>query len=98
MIQITAYLRDEEDLAKWKALKNKSEFLHDALNKVVPETKRIAEPILDVAKLLQPVEIIKTPADAKKAVQPKDDMKFCPNGHPIPEGRTKCMGKGCKYS
>jgi hypothetical protein len=24
--------------------------------------------------------------------------KFCPNGHLIPEGRTKCLGKGCRYS
>lgn len=23
---------------------------------------------------------------------------ICKNGHPIPEGRTKCLGKGCKYS
>ena len=31
MIQITAYLRTEEDLALWKTLINKSEFLHRAL-------------------------------------------------------------------
>lgn len=24
--------------------------------------------------------------------------KLCLNGHPIPEGRSKCLGKGCKYS
>ena len=24
--------------------------------------------------------------------------EMCPNGHPIPEGRERCMGKGCKYS
>lgn len=23
---------------------------------------------------------------------------FCKNGHPIPEGRDKCLGKGCKYA
>lgn len=23
---------------------------------------------------------------------------FCKNGHPIPEGRDRCLGKGCKYS
>lgn len=32
MIQITAYLRDEADQVKWKALKNKTEWLHNALN------------------------------------------------------------------
>lgn len=23
---------------------------------------------------------------------------YCKNGHPIPDGYTKCLGKGCKYS
>lgn len=23
---------------------------------------------------------------------------FCKEGHPIPSGRSKCLGKGCKYS
>lgn len=23
---------------------------------------------------------------------------FCPNGHSIPPGRSRCMGKKCKYS
>ena len=31
LIQITAYVRTEEDLAKWKALKNKTEALHQML-------------------------------------------------------------------
>src|ERR1700761_9406769 len=31
MIQITAYLRDQEDLRRWKEVKNKAGFLHDAL-------------------------------------------------------------------
>jgi prevent-host-death family protein len=25
-------------------------------------------------------------------------MRFCGNGHAIPAGRSKCMGKGCKYA
>lgn len=31
MIQITAYLRDEEDLKRWKEIGNKTAFIHDAL-------------------------------------------------------------------
>lgn len=31
LIQITAYVRDEADLAKWKALDNKTEWLHRML-------------------------------------------------------------------
>lgn len=26
------------------------------------------------------------------------NLKLCKNGHPIPAGRDRCMGKGCKYS
>jgi hypothetical protein len=36
--------------------------------------------------------VIKTPIP--KEMQPK----FCKNGHPIPYGRERCLGKGCKYS
>lgn len=25
-------------------------------------------------------------------------IRFCGNGHAIPAGRSKCMGKGCKYA
>lgn len=32
LIQITAYVRNEDDLAKWKALGNKTKWLHDRLN------------------------------------------------------------------
>lgn len=30
--------------------------------------------------------------------QKERSMGFCKNGHPIPEGRDKCLGRGCKYS
>jgi hypothetical protein len=44
MIQITAYLRDEEDLKKWKALPNKAEWLHNNLiaEQVKPEDDKKA--------------------------------------------------------
>lgn len=32
MIQRTVYLRDEDDLALWKAIPNKAEWLHEHLN------------------------------------------------------------------
>jgi hypothetical protein len=32
LIQITAYVRNEQDLAKWKALPNKTEAIHQMLN------------------------------------------------------------------
>jgi len=37
-------------------------------------------------------------AEKLKDMQEEKPMDFCKEGHPIPEGRTKCMGKGCKYS
>jgi hypothetical protein len=33
----------------------------------------------------------------KKRIE-KVSAGFCKNGHPIPEGYFKCLGKGCKYS
>jgi len=109
MIQITAYLRDEEDLKIWKAIGNKAAFIHDALQvqnstlhgTMYPE----GETKIPGGKVVvNETKIIKTPEEALKQVaavgMKKVDigMKFCKNGHPIPEGRTKCMGKGCKYA
>lgn len=46
--------------------------------------------------------IIKTPEEAvekiKKIFPKAESQHFCKEGHAIPEGRSKCMGKGCKYS
>lgn len=36
--------------------------------------------------------------DVKEIKAKQANMKMCPNGHPIPEGRSKCMGKGCKHA
>jgi hypothetical protein len=45
MIQITAYLRNEEDLAKWKLLENKTEWLHKQLagQEGVPTSRRTSQ-------------------------------------------------------
>lgn len=34
----------------------------------------------------------------QEKVAPAQSPMFCKDGHPIPEGRSRCMGKGCKYS
>lgn len=28
----------------------------------------------------------------------RSNAKYCKNGHAIPNGRDRCMGKGCKYA
>lgn len=59
MIQITAYVRDEEDKALWSALGNKTQFLHDALHST---SFRVTKPQVRKAKLvgdditLEPIE------------------------------------------
>lgn len=58
LIQITAYVRDEEDLNKWKALENKTQFIHDALQ---GNTVHIAE-----EKPFKGPKIVNSPEDVKK--------------------------------
>jgi hypothetical protein len=36
MPQVTVYIRND-DLPKWKAIEKKTEFIHDALNPIVPK-------------------------------------------------------------
>lgn len=44
--------------------------------------------------------VIKIPNDvaAEQGKLKSRSMQFCKEGHPIPEGRSKCTGKGCKYA
>lgn len=47
--------------------------------------------------------IIKTPEQAKEKVTELSDsrdfgFRLCKNGHAIPHGKTRCLGKGCKYA
>lgn len=41
---------------------------------------------------------INSAEDVKKIFPTAKSQAFCKNGHLIPEGRDKCLGKGCKYS
>lgn len=88
MIQRTVYFRDEADIKKWNKIQNKAAWLHEKLNENEVEIS---------AEVGLKQSLRKTGAmTGIKTVNP--GMKFCPNGHPIPVGRTKCMGKGCQYS
>lgn len=75
MIQITAYLRTEEDHKLWKTLPNKTEFLHFALNelnsdppKETPTPQKI-KPIYDNEVIIKPIV-----QEAKK------NFNFCKHG------------------
>lgn len=35
---------------------------------------------------------------SKRRTLVEKGWKQCPNGHAIPAGKTKCLGKSCKYS
>jgi hypothetical protein len=96
LIQKTVYIR-EEDVPAWKALKNKAAFIHEALSGVPGDQLRRKSTFREA-------ELADTPTsqadiDSKvKMVQKEKGLRFCKNGHAIPKGRTKCMGKGCKYA
>jgi hypothetical protein len=80
----------KDDWELWEKVENKSEFISRALNPPTP--KSITEPIKP-----RPQNNFFT--ESKPIVkQAKSNFSFCKNGHPIPEGRDSCMGKGCKYS
>lgn len=45
-----------------------------------------------------PLEMAKQFAKVQNDPRFSGRMKFCKNGHAIPEGRDRCLGKGCKYA
>lgn len=70
MIQITAYLRDDDDLKRWKALGNKTQFLHDALVIQDSTLHGTMYPKEDYGLSPEPFpKVIKTSADANKVVK-----------------------------
>lgn len=83
---------------------------YDKIYNLLPSDLRIVKKSgIQVVTLDKPSElkkptvapIIKTQAQAVTAANSivKDStMKFCKNNHPIPDGRTKCMGKNCTYA
>lgn len=97
MIQITAYLRNEEDLARWKALENKTEWLHDCLSgkealrtvppRVVEGKAPRAGDILNSTPKLQIVKLENIPR-LKTAAELNEPE--CPRHH-IP--KNLCIGR-----
>ena len=89
----------KEDVEKWKAIKNKSEFMHHALN---PEVRFIeawngndSDKIPRVESYSSNFKPVKTPVNTTTAAP---SIKFC-KIHGIPlDNRGKCLQKGCKYS
>lgn len=110
MPRVTLYIRDS-DYDKWKLIENKSELVSQAINRSVisvvekPNGKLMTnqeilppEPVPEKNKTVRKRTPPTTMEDKLAGMQKDQGMKFCPNGHAIPDGRTKCMGKGCKYA
>lgn len=54
-------------------------------NKIDIETNKLmAKPLPEIKEEL-------------KKIIPVRESKLCKDGHPIPQGRDKCLWKGCKY-
>lgn len=64
--------------------------------------KQIRErpPVVEASQWRNDAEAVKALAQLPDApTSPlKEDFAVCKNGHPIPPGRNRCLGKGCKYS
>lgn len=83
-MQYTLYIRKDIN-EKFKDEKEKSVLVNILLDRhyrVTPEAGHLPQQDLETVV---------------KRVFPKAEA-FCKNGHPIPDGRDKCLGKGCKYS
>lgn len=108
MIQITAYLRDEKDLAIWKSLPNKTEWLHSVLS----DSWR-GQSIKDMPKIIAPpdkvipmtvenpegktvVMVGKLP-DGTHGIRRADGGLCKIHGTPLTD-LGKCLQKGCKYA
>lgn len=105
MIQITAYIRDEEDLRLWKELGNKTQFLHDALHVQNSTLRGTMYPKGEVESTSQvsPVPIPENPLlenvrdkinNAQVDEVVKTNAKLCAHG----QIKGKCLVKGCPFN
>lgn len=53
---------------------------------------------LNSARVPEEGRYVATPEGIYGPTKLEVKTKLCKNGHAIPEGRDRCMGKGCKYS
>lgn len=110
MPNVTVYIR-KDDMDAWRQLPNKSEEISKLLRGqdsslategtpgpvFYEETSTINPESLKGIKIAG-ATIDSTPVGKNPFyLKPKAD-KLCKNGHPIPDGRDRCMGKGCKYA
>jgi hypothetical protein len=105
MPTLSVFIR-KEDVDKWKALENKSEFMHNALNvndgfvqeiesyNWKPKTLTANVGTIIVGNDTPGPEVIIDDEEKFK----NSNFTFCKFGHAIPDSTGKCMGKGCKYS
>jgi hypothetical protein len=83
MPHVNIWIR-RDDFDAWESIKDKPEFLHDALNGVQPEKyNKAVEERKEVRKVLKPV--------LERMKAQKDDVEFCK--HDAVKGFCK---KGCK--
>lgn len=75
MPNVTQYIR-KGDIEKWNAIPNKSEFIHNALNSYTGDTPAIGGKLavskdpITTEDILPEIKTIKTPREARKAVEP----------------------------
>jgi len=97
-----------EDRSDWVNRK-----LAEEKNGTLKPFKRVVNPVFTDGKVLTPApyntpivlnnDQVKELKQGKAITGPLTQLtprttKVCKNGHPIPEGRDKCLGKGCKYA
>ncbi|MBA3758882.1 hypothetical protein H0X10_04640 [Candidatus Saccharibacteria bacterium] len=92
LIQITAYVRDEADLAKWKSIDNKTQWLHDHLNrKKIKAHESSTESVLPVIE--KDTKIHKAKHDVVA-----NNTAICKIHGTNLSDYGYCLQKGCKYA
>lgn len=107
MPSVMIYIR-QADYDKWLAIKDKPEWIHNALQS---SSKVEQVPVKDEVVGSTPTSAASGLSSngrtfgfgpdnlgSSPSKPARNTSAYCKNGHPIPDGRDKCLGKGCKYS
>lgn len=102
MPNVSTYVRTDQ-LSKYLSISSQgkgawSEFVSNALDNM--DESAPTAPVFeeDSRTVIREAKVVNTNTVKPIVTMAKSNYKLCKNGHPVPDGRIKCLGKGCKYA
>ena len=96
-MRVNIFIRKENE-DKWLRIANKSNWVNTILSNSDDTSSWGEVRETPAGRMTTVLTEEVTPSIPQTTPVKNSNFSFCKNGHPIPNGRENCLGKGCKYS